>query len=406
MNSQIRKYQKQLLEQIQYTYYKNPITEPTQKAYLATPRHLFVKRYRELGIKEWNEVKHDNLENHLAKLYEDRWLILFDDGADKILSTISHPSLVLRMLDMLQVKPGHKIFELGTGSGWNAALMGRLVGSEGHVYSLEIIPEIARMASDVIEGLDIRNVSIINTDGGEGYVSAAPYDRAIFTAGAYDLPSHFFKQMKNGSLLLIVIKIEGGGDILFLLRKNTDHFESLESMDCDFVQMMGKYQITDLDPVVLESWSVWPELKELKIARRNFWWGGKGNEYVMRTHGIRSFLSITEPLFKTFILPQNNRQSYDEQFFGLWDEENQSLVISKDDMLISYNGLSAEEQLIEDVKRWVNLGMPSAASFNLEIYPIGTTLNAGENQWIVQRKEAQFLWSLKNLIRDTTSKRM
>ena len=80
-------------------------------------------------------------------------------------STISQPSLVLRMLDMLQIEPGQKVFELGAGSGWNAALLGQLVGSAGHVYSLEILPDIAHRAAAAIQSLAIGNVSIIEGDG-------------------------------------------------------------------------------------------------------------------------------------------------------------------------------------------------------------------------------------------------
>jgi len=66
-------------------------------------------------------VRADNLLQHLAALYADQALILFGDDDDDVPSTISQPSFVLRMLDLLQLKPGHKVFELGTGSGWNAA---------------------------------------------------------------------------------------------------------------------------------------------------------------------------------------------------------------------------------------------------------------------------------------------
>ena len=107
------KYQRQLLEQAQAIYHETPLSEATQKAYLETPRHQFVRRYRRWGVKEWNEVNEANLEEHLATLYSDRALVLFGDDDDDVPSTISQPSFVLRMLDMLQLEPGQKVFELG-----------------------------------------------------------------------------------------------------------------------------------------------------------------------------------------------------------------------------------------------------------------------------------------------------
>ena len=127
----VEKYQQQLLEQSQYVYYRTPISTLTVQAYLATPRHMFVKRYREWGTTEWHEVHVENVAEHVATLYTDKPLILFGDNDDNISSTISQPSFVLRMLDLLQLQPGQQVFELGAGSGWNAALMGYLVGPAG-----------------------------------------------------------------------------------------------------------------------------------------------------------------------------------------------------------------------------------------------------------------------------------
>jgi len=389
------KYQRQLLEQAQAIYYATPLSEATQKAYLATPRHQFVRRYRRWGIKEWSEVNEGNLEEHLATLYSDRALVLFGDDDDDVPSTISQPSFVLRMLDMLQLERGQKVFELGTGSGWNAGLMGNLVGSEGCVYSLELIPEIAQTAAATIDGLGIKNVKVIEADGGEGYVAGAPYDRAIFSAGAYDLPQPFFEQIKEGGLLLIVIKSEGGGDTLFLLRKEHEHFQSIEALPCGFVQMRGKYQLDSLKPIQLEELPEWSELKNKLINTRPFWWGGKGKQdFPWRTLGIRSFLGITEPSFRAF-KTEKNEHLREQHYFGLWDREQKSLVIAKDDLLLSYGNSTAEKRLIKSLEHWIRLGMPSAASFALKIYPIEFPLTANENEWIVKRKESQFLWSLK-----------
>ena len=108
-----QKYQSQLLDQARRIHYQNPLSQATEKAYLETPRHAFVSRYREWGTKEWHEINADNLNEHLAMLYADRPLILFGDDDENILSTISEPSFVLRMLDILRLEPGHRVFELG-----------------------------------------------------------------------------------------------------------------------------------------------------------------------------------------------------------------------------------------------------------------------------------------------------
>lgn len=392
----VETYQKRLLEQTQYLYYETPISSATQKAFFDTPRHRFIRRYRQWGIREWHEVRQDNLEQHLAMLYADRALVLFGDNDEDIPSTISQPSFVLRMLDMLQLEPGQTVFELGAGSGWNAALMGRLVGAQGRVYSLELIPEVARSASEAVEALGIMNVRVIQGDGGEGYPAGAPYDRAIFTAGTYDLPRPFFEQMTEGGLMLAVIKNEGGGDTLFLLRKKGEHFESLDAMPCGFVQMRGKYKVDSLEPIQIESLPGWKELQQQANRPRPFWWGGKGKVgFAWRTLGIRSFLSISEPSFRAFRTERKDDRSRDENYFGLWVEGQNSLVIARDDFLYSYGSPLAEERLLHSLDRWVKLGMPGAASFTLQIHPIDRPVTVGENEWLVKRRESQFLWSLR-----------
>ena len=126
-----------------------------------------------------------------------------------------------------------------------------------------------------------------------------------------------------------------------------------------------------------------------------FWWGGKGKAgFLWQTMGIRSFLGITEPTFRAFKTKKSNDRVLDEPYFGLWDPGNHSLVLAKDDWLIAYGNNVAREHLMQMIRQWVELGMPSAASFDLHVYPVDVPLTAHERQWIVRRSESQFLWSL------------
>jgi protein-L-isoaspartate(D-aspartate) O-methyltransferase len=393
-NDRTASYCRQLLEQSQYIYYDTPISAATARAFLATPRHKFVRRYREWGTAKWHHVRADNLQEHLAVLYANRPLILFGEDDDDVPSTISMPSFVLRMLDMLRLSGEQKVFELGTGSGWNAALMAHLVGPQGHVHSMEILPEMARAAAETMEMLGIRNVEVILGDGGEGYAAAAPYDRAIFTAGAYDLPRAFHEQVAQGGLLLMVLKNEGGGDNLFLLHKRADHFHSLEALPCGFVQLRGRHRSENLDPISVEALPEWEELRNRETSRIPFWWGGKGKEgIVWRTLGIRSFLGLAEPSFRAFKAARGDARPREEHFFGLWLREERSLVLVRDDTLITYGSSAARERLLERVRYWVDLGMPTAASLGLRVYPADAAVTCGRHEWLVRRRESQFLWS-------------
>ena len=370
-----------------------PIGKEIQTAFLETPRHLFIRRYKvSQKDTEWQEVNEANLAEHLPRLYQNHSLVLWKENNDKRVSTISQPSLVLYMLNLLKLKPGHKVLELGAGSGWNAALMGHIVGSSGHIYSLEIIPEIANRAAENIDRFGMDNVSIIEADAGDGYETESPFDRIIFTASAFDLPRNLYHQIKEDGLLLIVIKIEGGTDNLFLLQKKDEHFESIDSSPCKFVDVTGKYSL-GYDPIELEDLPEWTELQTKEISRTLFWWGHKELDFIWRTMPIRFWLSISEPLFQTFCSSTNSNQ---KSFFGIWDKENQSLAIVKDDRIITYGTSHARERLLADIYSWVDLGMPSPTCFKLQIYPIDVPVPVTGDRWIVKRQESQFVWQLDN----------
>lgn len=392
----VARYQRQLLEQAQQTYHDTPISRATADVFLATPRHLFVSRYRERGSKEWVDVNEGNLQQHLAMLYADHPLTLFGDDDNEIPSTISQPSFVLRMLDLLQLQPGQSVLEVGAGSGWNAALIARLVGRSGTVVTLEIIPEVAQRAAANIAKLGIGNVRVVSGDGGGGYAAAAPYQRVAFTAGTYDIPRQFYSQTCEGGLMLAVIKNAGGGDNLFLLEKVDDHFESRYATPCGFVQLTGKYKVDEMDPVPIESLPQWSELRVREIGRRPFWWGGKGREWFMwRTAGIRSFLGVTEPSFRAFKLPATGVSPVEHQYWGLWDSASSSLVLARDDELISYGNEHATKRLLQHIHRWVDLGMPGASSFGLQVFRSDHSVPKADDQWIVKRPESQFVWKLR-----------
>lgn len=392
----IRSYQQRLLAEAQRmsAAENQPLPDAVAAAFLATPRHRFITRYRTWENREWQVVTRENLAHHLPVLYSNNAIALYGDEDGSTPSTISQPSLVLHMLALLQLAPGQRIFELGAGSGWNAAMMGRLVQPGGHVYSVEIIPDMAQSAANHVAALGIDNVTILHGDGGAGYAPGAPYDRAIFTAGAYDLPEAFYTQLRDEALLLFVLKTQGSGDTLFLLQKTGNHFVALAALPVGFVSMTGHYAMPELQSEGLAALPAWGELQQQEISRRTFWWGGQGPNLLWRTQGIRSFLAIVEPWFRTFRTESPSEDGQADEFFGLWDSATQSLVIAYQDELIAYGNLAAQDRLLAWLRRWVEWGMPAAAAFGLRIYPAHLPIQPGDNEWVVKRHESQFIWRL------------
>ena len=126
--------------------------------------------------------------------------------------TISQPTTVAIMTQAIEPDSGQKILEIGTGSGYQAAILSELVGPKGKVYTLERIKELALFAKKNLK--DYKNVLAIHTDGTKGYAKAAPYDRIIVTAAASELPMAIFKQLKEKGIMVIPIE-----DHLFKITK-------------------------------------------------------------------------------------------------------------------------------------------------------------------------------------------
>ena len=239
----IRHLQESLIAQYSKKFPKLPLSDKTKAAFFANPRHLFVKKYRPHQSKEWVTVTSENIEKHLDELYEDHPLILAGEYPEATRSSISQPTLVLYMMELLQIKEGQNILEIGSGSGWSSALMGSLVGRTGKVTSFEIIKELVEPAQKTIHELGHTNVHIIQGDGSRGSPENISFDAIFFTAGAEDISKNIYHQIKNGGHFLCVLKLKGSSDQLILFKKEEEHFEALFFTPCSFVPMTGFMEI-------------------------------------------------------------------------------------------------------------------------------------------------------------------
>ena len=117
--------------------------------------------------------------------------------------TISQPYTAAFMLQELELKKGQKVLEIGTGSGYNAALISKLIGEKGKLYTLEIIPELAESAKKNLK--NYKNVRVLVRDGSEGLKEKAPFDRIIQTAASGRLQKKLIRQLKVDGIYLAPI---------------------------------------------------------------------------------------------------------------------------------------------------------------------------------------------------------
>jgi len=182
------------------------------RAFEKVPRHLFVK----------NEF--------VDSAYDDHPLPI---GGGQ---TISQPYMVAIMTELLRLKGGEKILEIGAGSGYQAAILAEIVRK---VYTVERIEPIAKACRHLLERLGYDNVEVVTGDGTLGYKAAMPYDGIIVTCGAPGIPSSLLEQLKPGGRLLIPVGAQFS-QVLTVVEKTNGSVETHQICGCVFVPLIGK----------------------------------------------------------------------------------------------------------------------------------------------------------------------
>jgi protein-L-isoaspartate(D-aspartate) O-methyltransferase len=149
--------------------------------------------------------------------------------------TISQPYIVAFMTQALQVEPGHRVLEIGTGSGYQAAVLSLLTRD---VYTIEIIPPLAERARQRLSTLGYANIHVREGNGYDGWPEHAPYDRIIVTAAPDDLPPALVEQLAVGGIM--AIPVGTAAQELRVLRRSASGMETLRTLPVRFVPMTGK----------------------------------------------------------------------------------------------------------------------------------------------------------------------
>ncbi len=191
-----------------------------EAALRAVPRHRFIP------------------EVSLREAYADEAVVI-KRGADGLaMSSLSQPTMVAIMLDQLDVHPGHRVLEIGAGTGYNAALLSHIVGDNGQVTTIEFDPGVADRARLTLGALDPR-VHVVTGDGEVGFPDRAPFDRIIATVGAWDIAPAWWDQLRADGLLVAPLRLGGLQRSIGFRPVDSRHWRSTSIQSCGFVPMQG-----------------------------------------------------------------------------------------------------------------------------------------------------------------------
>jgi protein-L-isoaspartate(D-aspartate) O-methyltransferase len=158
--------------------------------------------------------------------------------------TVSQPFIVGRMIEAAEVAPGSKVLEVGTGTGYEAAVLAEM---GARVFTMERHAELAALARINLEQMQYTSVSVITDDGSEGLPSEAPFDAILVAAAVPDFPPALFEQLAEGGRMVIPI---GPPDlqVLHLVRKQDGKMVTTHMEDCRFVPLIGKQGYSPAKP--------------------------------------------------------------------------------------------------------------------------------------------------------------
>ncbi|WP_298969868.1 protein-L-isoaspartate(D-aspartate) O-methyltransferase [uncultured Roseobacter sp.] len=149
--------------------------------------------------------------------------------------TISQPSVVGLMTQALHISPRDKVLEVGTGSGYQAAILSKLAR---RVYTIDRHSRLVREARDIFDDMDLTNITAITGDGSFGLSDQAPFDRIIVTAAAEDPPGTLMEQLKVGGIMVVPVGQSDAVQHLIVVRKTPEGFEYDELRQVRFVPLL------------------------------------------------------------------------------------------------------------------------------------------------------------------------
>lgn len=154
--------------------------------------------------------------------------------------TISQPTTVAFMLELLQPEKNQKVLDIGSGSGWTTALLAELVGEKGKVYALEIIPQILEFGRDNVRKLNLTNVEFSLANGSIGWIKKAPFDRILCSASAPKIPLTLKKQLTPFGRLVLPVG-DMAQSLILIKRAQNLHFTETRYPGFVFVHLRGKH---------------------------------------------------------------------------------------------------------------------------------------------------------------------
>lgn len=193
--------------------------------------------FREIELNAFKDINREDfiLEELKDRAYEDTPLPLIRG------KTISQPTTVMMMTSLLELQSGEKVFEIGAGSGYQAAIIAKIVGDKGKVITTEVVPELVQFARENLKNANIGNVSVSEEDGSKGMEKEAPFDKIIITSACKAFPKPLLEQLKPNGIIVGPVGDRHEQEMIRGIKGKDGHLQLEFLGQFLFTPMYGKY---------------------------------------------------------------------------------------------------------------------------------------------------------------------
>jgi len=365
MQQKLRSYREVLVEELKV---QGITSQQVLQAFARVPRHSFVQAYYERQAEQdtWVQKVATDTEEWYQRIYSNRSFVTLVDPVGRSMSSSSQPCAMAQMLSVLDVHPGQRILEIGTGTGYNAAMLACLTGDPSLVITIDIEARITEQAQKALSATGYGAITVLTGDRREGYAPGAPYDRIIATASTPTVPVSWKEQLSHEGILVAVLQpgIAMGGGVLQAI-KHEEHLLGqllyevtfMPLHDEQFEQLPSRVPHINMHIPVMEIFSFADHLFDPKVI-----W----------TPSFQFFLYATYPKLQ---IVEQQREPSDRHIYTLFFDEKEpdnyiSFFKDQDTHKVEMRGKKARAlwtQLIRAYTLWNNVGQPAITTYHFEM---------------------------------------
>ncbi len=367
-----------------------------QEAFKNVKRHLFAPSLFTLDNGRWeeDEIDYSNPQpDILKKIYVDKPLVVAIKE-DEIHTTTSQPSLMAMMIDAAGIVTGMKVLEIGTGSGYNAAILSEILQYQQNLVSMEIDRGIFRTAKENLARAGYEKIITINKDGGFCEPTYAPYDSIIVTCACTDISRRWVDQLKTNGTLIAPLATRGFETLVKFVKISDKELVGEPLAYVRFLRLQGITSIINhyhMDSKKFKSFQrllkneAKPDRELNELFSQNF--------HRKKLLDFMFYLSVVEKDTITYEDESNDKLGTG---YGIWNKEMNSggLVLVFPGKVLHYGNEGVRNLIKKHIDDFHDLGNPKLTSYSIEISSAFRPIEKKDAYWNIKRRNFNTIYSL------------